>query len=227
MSPSDSNLQFHLFRELPSELRELIWKFSLRRTVRVQLQLEARGIPTLSTEHVRGLCTFSYKNNTVPTALRVCKESRQIATSTYDCFPPQAISNRIHPPNLYYYPLYDDIHIEGGAALLEYTKLFGLRPLDMKTFAMHIGAFAASQFPGPPMKVYWSWQQTIDRANGTSERAFKPTCRTKLHRVRRNKRAVSFWTFRRSSVTGSASCIPSCPCQEPVPYLHWRRIEEL
>ncbi|KAK0113398.1 hypothetical protein ONS96_014264 [Cadophora gregata f. sp. sojae] len=193
MSPSDSNLQFHLFRELPSELRELIWKFSLRRTVRVQLQLEARGIPTLSTEHVRGL----------------------------------SISNRIHPPNLYYYPLYDDIHIEGGAALLEYTKLFGLRPLDMKTFAMHIGAFAASQFPGPPMKVYWSWQQTIDRANGTSERAFKPTCRTKLHRVRRNKRAVSFWTFRRSSVTGSASCIPSCPCQEPVPYLHWRRIEEL
>lgn len=55
---------------------------------------------------------------------------------------------------LYYFPLYDDILIEGGAVLLEYEKLLGLRPPDVKTFAMCISAFAASQFPGSPKKAY-------------------------------------------------------------------------
>ncbi|KAL5325399.1 hypothetical protein ACEPPN_006524 [Leptodophora sp. 'Broadleaf-Isolate-01'] len=140
MSPSDSSLQFHLFRELPGELRELIWKFSLRRTIRVQLQLEARGIPTLSPEH-----PFESAKNPAEQPLPLTIASPKLSAIAFIR------------------------RTEGEAALLEYTKLFGLRPLDVKTFAMHISAFAASQFPGPPMKVYWSRQQTIDRANGTSE----------------------------------------------------------
>ena len=61
--------------------------------------------------------------------------------------------------------------MEGGAGLVEYAKLFGLRPSEVKTFAMHISALAASQFPGSPMKVYWMYsrQQSIDRVIGTSE----------------------------------------------------------
>ena len=173
MSPSDSNQQFHLFPELPGELRELIWKFSLYgRTVLVQLKLGTWNIPTLSLEHVQGLCTFSYKENHTPPALGVCKESRDIAASFYKCSPLRAFRDRIHSPNLStvcYCPFYDNIRIQGEAALFEYAKIAGLRLPDMRTFVIYISASAASDSPGSPTTVSWSREQSKDRETGTNE----------------------------------------------------------
>ena len=177
MGPSDSNStqQFHLFPELPYELRALIWRFSFCRPIQVQLELGTGSIPALLPEHIQGLCSFSYDKNTTPPALLTCKESRDIALSSYNCFPPRTIHNRIYYspdlPTIYYYPLYDNIHLEGVAKLVECATRIGLRPSDMETLAMEISAFAASQFPGSLMKVSWmvSRQQSIDRGTGTSE----------------------------------------------------------
>ncbi|PVH68928.1 hypothetical protein DL98DRAFT_190176 [Cadophora sp. DSE1049] len=175
MGLSDSNYtqQFDLFPELPYELRALIWTFSFCRPIQVQLELGTWSIPALLPEYVQGLCTFSYDKNTTPPALLTCRESRRVALSSYDCFP-RTIHNRIYPANLptiYYYPLYDYIHLEGVAKLVECATRIGLRPSDMKTLAMEISAFAASQFPGSPMKVSWmvSRQQSIDSRTRTSE----------------------------------------------------------
>jgi len=209
MSPSDSNQQFHLFPELPGELRELIWKFSLYgRTVLVQLKLGTWNIPTLSLEHVRGLCTFSYKENHTPPALGVCKESRDIAASFYKCSPLRAFRDRIHSPNLStvcYCPFHDNIQIQGGAALYEYAKIAGLRLPDMRTFVIYISASAASDSPGSPTTVSWSREQSKDRETGTNEKTLKPTRRTIVRRVRRSRRTVSFCTSRRQSLTASTS----------------------
>ena len=176
MGPSDSNStqQFHLFPELPYKLRALIWRFSFCRPIQVQPELGTGSIPALLPEHIQGLFSFSYDRNTTPPALLTCKESRDIALSSYDCFPPRTIYNRIYSPDLptiYYYPLYDDIHLEGVAKLVECATRLGLRPSDIETLAMEISAFAASQFPGSPMEVSWivSRQQSIDRGTGTSE----------------------------------------------------------
>merc|ERR1712225_155134 len=91
MGPSDSNYtqQFHLFPELPYDLRALIWRFSFCRPIQVQLELGTGSIPALLPEHIQGLCSFSYDKNTTPPALLTCKESRDTALSSYDCFPPR------------------------------------------------------------------------------------------------------------------------------------------
>jgi len=210
MSPSDSNQQFHLFPELPGELRELIWKFSLYgRTVLVQLKLGTWNIPTLSLEHVRGLCTFSYKENHTPPALGVCKESRDIAASFYKCSPLRAFRDRIHSPNLStvcYCPFHDNIQIQGGAALYEYAKIAGLRLPDMRTFVIYISASAASDSPGSPTTVSWSREQSIDRETGTNEKTLQPPGRRIVHRVRRSRPTISFCTSRKQSLAGSVSC---------------------
>ncbi|PVH67891.1 hypothetical protein DL98DRAFT_257124 [Cadophora sp. DSE1049] len=178
MGSSDSNYtqQFLLFPELPYEIRALIWRFSFCRPIQVQLELDTCSIPALLPQYIQRLCkiTFSYDKNTIPPALHTCKESRDIALAVYDCFPPPTIHNRICPPDLptiYYCPLYDNIYLEGVAELVEYAIRVRLRPPEVKTFAMEISAFAASQFAGSPMKVSWiiCGQQSIDRGTGISE----------------------------------------------------------
>lgn len=129
-SYSNCEQKFHLFSALPSEIRQLIWKFSFhRRVIRVQLELSEWQLPILSPTLVREFCEFSYKNNESPSALLTCKEARDAALSFYNCLLDGA------PPNqrtIYYHPARDSVQLEGLAALLDYLTFNGLRPADIE-----------------------------------------------------------------------------------------------
>ncbi|KAF4621873.1 hypothetical protein G7Y89_g14470 [Cudoniella acicularis] len=115
---SNASKSFHRFPQLPIELRLMIWKFSFPRSRLIEVYYEEDT----------NSCTTTCP---APTALKICKESRQEALRHYKLM----FRTSIMPPRIYFDPSVDEFYLGIGnfsAGSESVTSLFNsLDPNDL------------------------------------------------------------------------------------------------
>lgn len=146
---------FHLFLELPFEIREMIWKFSLpsTRSIRVRLLvLEDRPLNLFyhRNKSLRVLdVEFSYEDHDLIMALQTSKESRQAALLVYRCL---VTSGR----TIYFCPNRDTLQFAGFETVFETLVSNAWRPASIMQLLMGMCNLEASRFADSSTTVEWS-----------------------------------------------------------------------
>jgi 2EXR family len=149
---------FHLFPELPFEIREMVWMSSFpgARSTRARPALEALNWIYHNRKARQILdVTFSYEDSDRIVALRTSRESRQAALSVYR---PRVTGWGI----IYFCPDRDTVLFAGFETVFETLVSHGSRPASIAQLLMNTCEREASQFADSSTKVEW-WEPVLER----------------------------------------------------------------
>ena len=122
---ADTNAHFHVFPQLPTELRLKVWSFALSDTRHVVEIVCEKGIQLGNTRYIKSFASTTQ----VPTLMRVNRESRREALSIYQPY----FKTKLRPTGIYVAFDRDTVIFpEGIISYLEGPELQGIQSMILE-----------------------------------------------------------------------------------------------